>query len=135
MPFDILLQLTKLSPSYLSPVFPLISATVCYHFPSSAQPHYPLIHNSYKQSTHFSLVCSILFLLRQCTTLCSTQRIAHNNKVTVTQCTLSMLGRDKGYTFKYTLFRETLAGKGVYLTVHQDLGPSTDSISFQQSLC
>ena len=53
--------------------------------------------------------------------------------------TVSVLGRDEGYTVKYTPSPEgvpegeaegTLEGEGVYLTVYPESSPNTDSILF-----
>ena len=41
------------------------------------------------------------------------------------QCTVSVLGRDEGYTVKYTPLSES---EGVYLTVDSESSPNTDSI-------
>ena len=58
--------------------------------------------------------------------------------------TVSVLGRDEGYTVKYNPFSEGVPegeaegipeGKGLYLTVYPDSSPNTDIISFKQSLC
>ena len=48
------------------------------------------------------------------------------------QYTVSVLGREEGYTVKYT--PELPKTKGVYLTVYPELSPNTDSISFKHSL-
>ena len=43
--------------------------------------------------------------------------------------TVSVLGRDKGYTFKYNPLPEgTPKGKGLYLTVYLESSPNTDII-------
>ena len=48
---------------------------------------------------------------------------------------VSVLGREEGYTVKYTPSPEgTPEGKGVYLTVYPESSPNTDSISFKHSL-
>ena len=41
--------------------------------------------------------------------------------------TVSVLGREVGYTVKYIPLPE---GEGVYLTVYPELSPNMDSISF-----
>ena len=55
---------------------------------------------------------------------------------------VSVLGREEGYTVKYTPSPEGVPegeaqgnseGEGVYLTVYPKLSPNTDSISFKQS--
>ena len=48
-------------------------------------------------------------------------------------CTVSVLGREEGYSVKYTPSPEgvpegTPEGEGVYLTVYPELSPNTDSI-------
>ena len=57
--------------------------------------------------------------------------------------TVSVLGREEGYTVKYTPWPEgvpkgkaqgTPEGEGVYLTVYPESSPNTDSISFKKSL-
>ena len=57
-------------------------------------------------------------------------------------CIVSVLGREEGYTVKYTPLPEGVPkgeaqgyseGKGVYLTVYPELSPNRDSISFKQS--
>ena len=56
-------------------------------------------------------------------------------------CTVSVLGRDEGYTVKYNPLPErfpegrekpegTPEGKGLYLTMYPNLSPNTDIISF-----
>ena len=45
--------------------------------------------------------------------------------------TVSILGRDKGYTVKYTPSPEGVPkGQGVYLTVYTNSSPMTECISF-----
>ena len=49
--------------------------------------------------------------------------------------TVSVLGRDQGYTVKYNPLPEgvsegTPEAKGLYLTVYPELSPNTDIISF-----
>ena len=49
--------------------------------------------------------------------------------------TVSLLGRDEGYTVKYAPSSEgvpkgTPEGEGVYLTIYTELSPNTDIISF-----
>ena len=41
--------------------------------------------------------------------------------------TVSVLGREEGYTVQYTPLP---SGKGVYLTIYPELSPNTDGISF-----
>ena len=49
---------------------------------------------------------------------------------------VSVLGREEGYTVKYTAWRArtkgTPEGKGVYLTIYPESSPNTGSISFVQ---
>ena len=48
--------------------------------------------------------------------------------------TVSVLGREEGYTVKYAPSPSgTPEGEGVYLTVYTESSPNTDSISFEQS--
>ena len=54
--------------------------------------------------------------------------------------TVSLLGREEGYTVKFTPSPEgvpegTPEGEGVYLSVYPELSPNTDSVSLKQSLC
>ena len=49
--------------------------------------------------------------------------------------TVSVLGREEGYTVKFAPSPSgTPDGEGVYLTIYIELSPNTDSISFEQSL-
>ena len=59
-----------------------------------------------------------------------------------THYTVSVLGREEGYTVKYTpCLKEfprakpegTPEGKGIYLTVYPELSPNSDGVSFYQS--
>ena len=50
--------------------------------------------------------------------------------------TVSILGRDEGYTVKYTPSPEGVPkGEGLFLTVYPESSPIMDSISFKQSIC
>ena len=45
-------------------------------------------------------------------------------------CTLSVLGREEGYTVKYSPSPEgTPEGEGLYFTVHPDLSHNTDILN------
>ena len=45
--------------------------------------------------------------------------------------TVSVLGRDEGYTVKYNPLPEGVPdGEGLYLSVYPELSPNTDIISF-----
>ena len=50
--------------------------------------------------------------------------------------TVSVLGREEGYTVKYTPSPEGVPeDEGVCVTVYPESSPNTDSISFKQSIC
>ena len=54
--------------------------------------------------------------------------------------TVSVLGREEGYTFKYTPSSEGVPegearGNSFGLMVYPQSSPNTDSISFKQSIC
>ena len=54
--------------------------------------------------------------------------------------TVSVLGREEGYTVEYTPSPEgvpegTPEGKVVCMTIYPDSSHNTDSISFKQSIC
>ena len=58
-------------------------------------------------------------------------RMDRNTEKTVSLNTVCVLGRDWGYTVKYSPLPEgTSEGGGLYLTVYPELSPNTNSISF-----
>ena len=53
------------------------------------------------------------------------------NSTLVLYCTVSVLGRDKGYTVKYSPLPDgvpKVKGKWLYLTVYPELSPNADGI-------
>ena len=69
--------------------------------------------------------------------MCSVQYVIFN--VHCPECDVSVLGREEGYTVKYTPLPEGVPGakpegipegEGVYFTVYPESSPNRDSISF-----